>query len=107
MGGNDQGFGEMEKSAVQEISNIMTSGFIDGWANVLETTIEMGTPTFFHSLPSEFLEKIELSDEEGLAMLFDSKIQTPKSNDSDIEAEIYVFPHLDELVTMMNEFDLK
>jgi Chemotaxis protein CheC, inhibitor of MCP methylation len=43
---NGSGFTEMEKSAIQEIGNIMTSGFIDGWANVLETTIDMSTPNF-------------------------------------------------------------
>lgn len=28
-----QGFTDMERSAIQEIGNIMTSGFIDGWTN--------------------------------------------------------------------------
>jgi chemotaxis protein CheC len=40
----DGGFTDMERSAIQEIGTIMTSGFIDGWANVFETTIDMSTP---------------------------------------------------------------
>ncbi|MFW5974324.1 MAG: chemotaxis protein CheC, partial [Natrialbaceae archaeon] len=31
--GDENGFTEMERSAMQEIGNIMTSGYIDGWAN--------------------------------------------------------------------------
>ncbi len=37
------GFSEMEKSAIEAFGNIMTSGFIDGWVNVLQTTIDIST----------------------------------------------------------------
>ncbi|MBV0922850.1 chemotaxis protein CheC [Halomicroarcula limicola] len=41
----DGEFTQLQASALQEMCNILTSGFIDGIANTLETTIDMGTPT--------------------------------------------------------------
>jgi len=41
----DGEFTQMQDSAIQEMCNILTSGFIDGIANTLETTIDMETPT--------------------------------------------------------------
>ena len=61
MGGadpNSEGFTDMERSAIQEIGNIMTSGFIDGWANVLETTIDISTPTFTYGPGSGMVDEL-------------------------------------------------
>ncbi|WP_201721292.1 chemotaxis protein CheC [Methanonatronarchaeum thermophilum] len=103
----DGEFNDMEQSAIQEIGNIMTSGFIDGWANVLETTIEIGTPTFYHTSGSNIVdEEIQFEDDD-IALLFDSRIHTPKSETDSISGEIYVFPNLKDLVKMMNEIELK
>ncbi|MFC6757922.1 MULTISPECIES: chemotaxis protein CheC [Haloarcula] len=41
----DGEFTQLQSSALQEMCNILTSGFIDGIADTLETTIDMGTPT--------------------------------------------------------------
>jgi len=58
-GGSDSsGFSDMERSAIQEIGNIMTSGYIDGWANVLDTTIGMGTPTFTYGPTHRIIERM-------------------------------------------------
>lgn len=41
----DGEFTQLQASALQEMCNILTSGFVDGIANTLEVTIDMGTPT--------------------------------------------------------------
>ena len=41
----DGEFTQLQSSALQEMCNILTSGFIDGIADTLETTIDMETPT--------------------------------------------------------------
>lgn len=41
----DGEFTQLQESALQEMCNILTSGFIDGIANTLEVTINMSTPT--------------------------------------------------------------
>lgn len=97
-------FSDMEKSAVQEIGNIMTSGFIDGWANVLNTTIDISTPTFVYRPGSGIVNEITGSDNGEMALVFDSRIHAPES---DIEAKVYTFPELEELVALMNRIKLK
>ncbi len=52
------GFTDMERSAIREIGNIMTSGFIDGWANVLDTTIDIGTPSFIFGPGSGMVDEL-------------------------------------------------
>jgi chemotaxis protein CheC len=41
----DGNLNRMHQNALQEIRNILTSGFIDGIVNTLETTIDTETPT--------------------------------------------------------------
>ena len=105
MGGTDpdaEGFTEMEKSAIQEIGNIMTSGFIDGWANVLETTIDMSTPNFTFGPGSGTVDEI-IGDREGdMALMFDSRVH---AQDADINVKVYTFPQLAELVDLMQELE--
>ena len=96
-------FTDMERSAVQEIGNIMTSGFIDGWANVLRTTIDISTPRFIYHPGSELAAELTGDDDE-MALVFDSHIHAPAA---DIDARVYTFPELTELVTLMNRITLK
>lgn len=42
--------GGMTESSVKEIGNIMTSGFVDGWANVLQTTLDHTPPRLVHDM---------------------------------------------------------
>jgi len=106
MGGSDpeqDGFTEMERSAIQEIGNIMTSGFIDGWANVLETTIDISTPTFTYGPGSGMVDELVGERDSDMALMFDSRVQ---ALDSDIDVKVYTFPELDELVELMQEIEV-
>ena len=97
------GFTDMERSAIQEIGNIMTSGFIDGWANVLNTTIDMSTPTFTYGPGSGMVNELVGDRDDEMALMFDSRVH---ALESDINVTVYTFPELDELVSLMQEIEV-
>jgi len=97
------GFTDMERSAIQEIGNIMTSGFIDGWANVLNTTIDMSTPTFTYGPGSSMIDELVGDRDDEMALMFDSHVQ---ALDSDINVKVYTFPQLAELVDLMQQIEV-
>jgi chemotaxis protein CheC len=98
-----EGFTDMERSAIQEIGNIMTSGFIDGWANVLETTIDMSTPTFTYGPGSGMVDDLVGGRDTEMALMFDSRVH---ALESDIDVTVYTFPELEELVDLMGEIEV-
>jgi chemotaxis protein CheC len=97
------GFSDMERSAIQEIGNIMTSGFIDGWANVLDTTIDISTPTFTYGPGSSMVDTIVGDRDDEMALMFDSRVHTLDSN---INLKVYTFPELEELVALMQQIEV-
>lgn len=98
----DTGFNDLEKSAIQEMGNIMTSAFIDGWANVLDTTIDISTPTFTYGTGGRMVSKL-VHPQYDMALLFDSEIHAPAA---DVHLGVYMFPDLEELVNLMQQIDL-
>ena len=100
---SESGFSDMERSAIEEIGNIMTSGFIDGWANVLQTTIDMSTPTFTFGPGSDMVDNLVGDRDDDMALMFDSRIH---ALESDINVKVYTFPELDELVGLMQEIEV-
>jgi len=105
MGGGDEAdglFTDMERSAMQEIGNIMTSGFIDGWANVLDTTIDMSTPTFIFGPSSDIIDRMGGWPDEEIAFVIDSTIV---ATDADVEVTVYTFPQLADLVGLIQRID--
>ncbi len=105
-GGGDEdvdGFSGMERSAIQEISNIMTSGYIDGLANVLETTIDMGTPKFTYGPANSIVQKMGGWPDEDIVIVLDSRITADGEN---IDLTVYTFPKLRSLVELVQRIDL-
>jgi chemotaxis protein CheC len=105
MGGDEEAdglFTDMERSAMQEIGNIMTSGFIDGWANVLDTTIDMSTPTFIFGPSSDIIDRMGGWPDEEIAFVIDSTIV---ATDADVEVTVYTFPQLADLVGLIQRID--
>jgi len=86
----------MRQSAIQEIGNIITSGFLDGWANTLETTIDISTPTYVDDIGSAIVDPLvtELAQTQEYAFLIDSAIATP---DETFTCDIYALPDEREL----------
>jgi chemotaxis protein CheC len=100
---NAGGFSEMERSAIQEIGNIMTSGYIDGWANVLDTTIDMGTPTFTYGPTHTIIERMGGWPDEEIVFVLDSEITT---GNTDVDLTVYTFPRVQELVDLVKQLDV-
>jgi len=98
-----EGFSDMERSAMQEIGNIMTSAFIDGWANVLDTTIDMGTPNFVLGPAANIIEKMGGWPDSELVFVIDSQITV---EDGDLGMTVYTFPELEDLVELIQGIDL-
>ena len=92
----EDGFGDMHRSAIEEIANIMSSGFIDGWANVLGTSITHTPPEFVHDYPGAIMDAAvtQLAAEQRYAFVFDSLIET---DDRAFSCEIFALPNESEL----------
>jgi chemotaxis protein CheC len=96
--------GEMARSAVEELGNMMASGFIDGWADVLGRTIDIATPQLVYAPAGDIVERTAGLGGEDLALFFDSNLSVPSY---DIDAEIYAFPDLEEFVEMVNSIEAR
>jgi len=96
--------GEMARSAVEELGNMMASGFIDGWADVLGRTIDIATPQLVYAPAGDIVERTAGLGGEDLALFFDSNLTVPSY---DIDAEIYAFPDLEEFVEMVNAIEAR
>jgi chemotaxis protein CheY-P-specific phosphatase CheC len=86
----------MRRSAIQEIGNIVTSGFLDGWADTLGTTIDISPPTYVDDIGSAIVDPLvaELAQTQEHAFLIDSAIVTP---DETFTCDIYALPDETEL----------
>src|SRR6056297_2112880 len=89
--------GEMAKSGVKEIGNIMMSGFIDGWADYLETTIDHSPPQYLEATGPDILPNSEGTQAEQV-FVFKSHIDWPGE---DLRFYIYMLPEYTELAEVM------
>ncbi len=105
MGTSDgDGFSDMERSGLQEIGNILTSGFIDGWANVLDATIDMTTPTLVVDSTPVIIDEMGGWPDSDLVFVIDSHIVN--TGGGDVDLTVYTFPQLEQLVEMIQAIDL-
>ena len=95
--------GKMARSAVEEMGNMMASGFIDGWADVLGRGIDIAAPQLVYAPAGDIVSRTANLGEEDLALFFDSDLSVPSYQ---IEAEIYAFPDLAEFVEMVNAIEV-
>ncbi|WP_435360462.1 chemotaxis protein CheC [Haloarchaeobius sp. DFWS5] len=101
----DEGFGELGKSAIKELGNIMASGFIDGWANVLDTTIDHSPPQYIHDYGAAVIDPviIQLGENQDFAFVFDTVIM---ANDREFDCSIYAIPDERDLERALNDLDI-
>lgn len=99
---SDETWDEMDKSAIKELGNIMTSGFIDGWANVLETSIEHSPPEFVHDMGAAIVSPIaaQLGTQQEHAFIIDSTVRT---DDGAVSCSLYALPNEHELMGALDE----
>ena len=92
----DDGFGEMHRSAIREIGNLMTSGFVDGWANALGSTTEISPPQLVNDDEPAIMNSLaaRLGREQSYAFVHDSSIVTPGE---EINCDLYALPDETEL----------
>jgi len=98
------GFGDMDRSALEEVCNVMTSGFIDGWANVLGTTIDHSPPEFVSDMGSAVLDPVaaRLGRTQEHAFVVDTVICT---DENEVDCDVYVLPEADALTTHLADLD--
>ncbi|WP_135825933.1 chemotaxis protein CheC [Halorussus ruber] len=99
-----ESFEGRERSAMKEIGNVMTSSFIDGWANVLDTTIDISPPQFVHDMGRAVAESVvaRLGQRQAFAFLFDA---TLRADDREFDCEIYAIPDKSGLQAALEDLD--
>ncbi|MFB6084881.1 MAG: chemotaxis protein CheC [Halorientalis sp.] len=95
------GLTEMHESAIEELGNIMTSGFIDGWANVLETGVDHTPPEYVGDMNMAFVEIIteQLGPFQTHAFTIESTLRT---DDVAFTCEIHALPDEADLGEALN-----
>lgn len=97
---------ELQESALQEMCNSCTSGFIDEIANVLDTTIDMGTPTLSHDGKQMLRQELSHVRDEGIALYLDSVLSVPEQ-DTDLELNVYLVPAPGPFVNLLDTIELE
>jgi chemotaxis protein CheC len=95
-------YGEQHETVVQEIGNIMTSGFVDGLADMLGKTIEITTPTVFdgeRDAVAEHLKKQTDSDAPDSFVVLNTLIHAV---DHDVSCRAFLLPNVDEFAELVN-----
>ncbi|MFB6078476.1 MAG: chemotaxis protein CheC [Halarchaeum sp.] len=100
----EAGVGEMEASAIKELGNVMTSGFIDGWANVLGTSIAHTPPEFVDDLGAAALDPLvnSIAVEQDHAFVVDTAIETPEKQ---FTCNILALPDGQRLASQLHRMD--
>lgn len=100
------GDGEVDKSsmkpAIEELGNILTSGFVDGWANTLQSTIEHSPPEYVHDAGANVIHDIvdRLDGDQESAFTIDSAIEI---GGRETQCRIYVLPDRNELTQALDQ----
>jgi len=100
----DDSFDAMAESAIREIGNVMTSSFVDGWANVLDTTIDISPPQFVDDMGRAVAGSVvaRLGQRQSFAFLFDATI---RADNRAFDCEIYAIPEESKLRAALEDID--
>ncbi|MCU4718721.1 chemotaxis protein CheC [Halapricum hydrolyticum] len=90
------GLTQMHRSALEELGNNMASGFIDGWANVLQTSVDHTPPEFSDDMEMTLLELVteQLGPFQTHAYTIESRITTESV---EFDCEIHALPNETQL----------
>lgn len=98
---------QMHLSALQEICNILTSGFIDGIANTLETTIDMETPKLERdhtdTIAEDTVSHIQM---DSLSIVLDSLVDLADEN-TEFKLRIFLIPDPGSFVNIIDKLDIE
>lgn len=100
----DDPLGEMGEQALEELGNVMTSGLIDGWANVLGTSIEHSPPEYVHDIGSAAISPLvaELGKRQEYGFVIDAVIETAET---EVTCDVYALPDEQELAAVLASLD--
>ena len=98
----DEPLGDMAENALCELGNVMTSGFIDGWANVLSTSIDHSPPEFVHDIGASTISPLvaKLSERQDYGFVIDAAIETEEIQ---ARCDVYALPDERELAAVLEE----
>jgi chemotaxis protein CheC len=98
---------QLQESALQEMCNILTSGFIDGIANTLETTINMETPSLEYD-EAEVIAEETLSHihADSLSIVLDSVVDLKEEN-REFQLRIFLVPDPGAFVNLIDKLDIE
>ncbi|MDG5775544.1 chemotaxis protein CheC [Haloarculaceae archaeon H-GB2-1] len=93
---------DQHKAAIEELGNIMTSGFVDGWANVLQTSVEHTPPRLVHDMGRAIMDPLaaQVGQFQEHAFIIDSEMKT---EDVEFSASIHALPNENELREALDE----
>ena len=96
----DEPLGGMAENALCELGNVMTSGFIDGWANVLGTSISHSPPEFVHDIGASTVSPLvaKLSERQDYGFVIDAAIRTEGVQ---ARCDVYALPDERELAAAL------
>ncbi|MDB2224432.1 chemotaxis protein CheC [Halorubrum ezzemoulense] len=97
----DEPLGDMAQNALCELGNVMTSGFIDGWANVLGTSITHSPPEFVHDIGASTISPLvaKLSERQDYGFVIDTAIETEGIQ---ARCDVYALPDERELARALD-----
>lgn len=100
----DDPLGDMGEQALKELGNVMTSGLIDGWANVLGTSIEHSPPEYVHDIGSAALSPLvaALGQRQEYGFVIDAVIETAET---EVTCDVYALPDEQELAAVLASLD--
>ncbi|RZN35852.1 MAG: hypothetical protein EF813_08265 [Methanosarcinales archaeon] len=100
----DEVLTEMQQSAVEEIGNIITSAFIDVWADEFGMGLDQTPPAYVCDyVPSIIDASLARASEKGdFAVVFNSAIRV---TDQDIDCHILVLPDPDKMQLMFDNLE--
>ncbi len=97
----------MHESALQEVCNILTSGFIDGIANTLETTIDMETPRLERAHTTDIAaETMSHVREDSLSIVLDTVVDLV-DEDTEFQLRIFLIPDPGSFVNLIDALDIE
>ena len=96
----------LQQSALQEICNILTSGFIDGIANTLETTIDVETPQLERADTEAIAEQTRSHNPmDSLSIVLDSVVDLA-DDDTEFELRLFLIPDPGSFVNIIEKLDI-
>jgi len=100
------GLTDQHKAAIEELGNIMTSGFVDGWANVLQQSVEHTPPRLVHDMGQAIIDPLaaQLGQQQRHAFVIDSRMKT---DEVEFESEIHALPDERELREALETLDIE